>query len=386
MDKADSFYPVVVIGGGPCGLAAALSVLNQGLSVAVIEKSDYHQQRIGEHLPPSALGIFAELDIPLNLAIQSHLPCTGVMSWWGSSDSAHTMDYFFHPIQHGLNLSRPRFDKDLADFVGQRGATIHEQAKTHAIRRRDGLWHIELSIKGHRLILTTPFIIDASGKSASFARTQGIHILTWEPQVAIIRYCNTDQISTLDHNNHIVIESCPTGWWYFAPLVANRAVVMFMTDADVTSLHKSTLTAHWDAALQSTNHIADWLQPYVHQQQPIVCLSRTQRLECFQGENWLAAGDAAMTFDPLSSHGISKGLRHGWIAGKAAAKLIQQGDHRAIERYVADLEYIFSEYLRNRAGYYSTEQRWPESRFWSRRHAIDPLSSQFDSSTFRQAV
>ena len=387
MGKADYHYPVVVIGGGPCGLAAALGILNQELGVAVIEKTDYNQKRIGEHLPPSALGIFAELGIPDHLIERDHLPCAGVMSWWGHQAPVHTVDYYFHPMQHGINLSRPRFDRDLADFVRQRGATIHERTTIHSIHRHGGLWHIELSTNGQERIMTTPFVIDASGKSASFARTQGSRILAGNPQVAIIRYGSINQAPAQDHKNHIVIESCPTGWWYFAPLAAGQAVAMFMTDVDVTPLHKSTLLTHWDVALQSTNHIADRLQPYVHLQKPVVCLSRSQRLDCFQGENWLAAGDAAMTFDPLSSHGISKGLRHGWMAGKAVATFTQQGDRRALERFDRDLEYIFSEYLKTRTGYYATEQRWPESRFWSRRHATDPLSGQFDiASTFRQVV
>jgi hypothetical protein len=36
--------------------------------------------------------------------------------------------------------------------------------------------------------------------------------------------------------------------------------------------------------------------------------ARTQRLDQPTGEGWLAVGDAAMSFDPLSSEGISKGL------------------------------------------------------------------------------
>jgi flavin-dependent dehydrogenase len=74
-----------------------------------------------------------------------------------------------------------------------------------------------------------------------------------------------------------------------------------------------------------------------------------------------------MSFDPLSSEGISKGLEWGMKAARAVAASVA-GDMSAAGVYRCDLEKTFSEYLSSRHRYYSAEKRWPDAAFWRRRH------------------
>jgi len=92
------------------------------------------------------------------------------------------------------------------------------------------------------------------------------------------------------------------------------------------------------------------------------------RLAPLAGENWLAVGDAAAAYDPLSSQGIYKALEYGLRAGDAI------GDHRAgrntaLQDYVEGIRREFDDYLLIRSKYYGRERRWPNSIFWQRRHA-----------------
>src|SRR5579863_8852913 len=85
------------------------------------------------------------------------------------------------------------------------------------------------------------------------------------------------------------------------------------------------------------------------------------------GSRWIAAGDAAQAFDPLSSQGIITAIIGG---NNAAAALIANhaAEPCALEKLQADLDAGYAAYLGERQTYYRAEQRWEERPFWRRRH------------------
>jgi flavin-dependent dehydrogenase len=87
----------------------------------------------------------------------------------------------------------------------------------------------------------------------------------------------------------------------------------------------------------------------------------------------VAAGDAAMTFDPLSSQGILKALRSGKLASFVAVDFLLRGVDTH-ERYTRLARAEYDEYEWVKRTYYSEERRWPAAPFWARRHA-EPVMS-----------
>ncbi|MDQ3913117.1 MAG: tryptophan 7-halogenase, partial [Actinomycetota bacterium] len=94
--------------------------------------------------------------------------------------------------------------------------------------------------------------------------------------------------------------------------------------------------------------------------------ANSYRMDLVTGNNWLAAGDAALAFDPLSSQGIYHALRSGLLAARAIEDC-QAGDQTALGEYSWETQRRFDRYLRMRAEYYSQERRWSCSAFWQRR-------------------
>ena len=114
---------VLIVGGGPAGLATALELAHRHIAAMVVERSAYDDLRIGEHLTPPGV-LDSGRSIPPFLGPAGvHGESAGVTAYWGSETANHT-DYFLHPGQHGLNLSRPRFDADLARAAESSGVTI----------------------------------------------------------------------------------------------------------------------------------------------------------------------------------------------------------------------------------------------------------------------
>ncbi|MCY1030783.1 hypothetical protein OV207_04890 [Corallococcus sp. BB11-1] len=89
------------------------------------------------------------------------------------------------------------------------------------------------------------------------------------------------------------------------------------------------------------------------------------------GDGWLAAGDAALSFDPLSSQGLFNALFTGLAAAEATDRALS-GDPSATSDYAGTLADIDAAYRRNLAAWYALERRWPEQEFWRRRALREP--------------
>jgi flavin-dependent dehydrogenase len=84
------------------------------------------------------------------------------------------------------------------------------------------------------------------------------------------------------------------------------------------------------------------------------------------GEGWLAAGDAAICFDPLACHGLHNALHTG-IAAAAAARRMLDRDEAAADDYDAEIARLWRLSRQECAVRYAEERRWPDRPFWSRR-------------------
>jgi flavin-dependent dehydrogenase len=89
------------------------------------------------------------------------------------------------------------------------------------------------------------------------------------------------------------------------------------------------------------------------------------------GERWCACGDAAASFDPLSSQGLSTALGSGIEAAAQVASVLRHGSPSSPS--LDDAKDPWLMYITNRNAYYSLERRWPDSPFWRRRQTDQRL-------------
>ncbi len=106
-------------------------------------------------------------------------------------------------------------------------------------------------------------------------------------------------------------------------------------------------------------------------------LASCYRLERPAGDGWVAVGDAASTYDPLSAEGVSKALRSGMSASQTIHNYLR-GNGEVLDEYVVGVAKEFEDYLAQRVRYYRREARWPASLFLSRRQT-NPLNLEGDN-------
>src|SRR5262249_54218548 len=145
---------------------------------------------------------------------------------------ANHMDYLFHPIGYGVNLSRPRFDAAFARTCASAGVQLHMGARLREAACSGAGWMARVELREGVTEYRADLIVDATGRSAAFARSQGSSIRAADCQVALIALRSSDA-PLEDGMRRVLIESIEDGWWYFAPLCGRRCVGMFMTDPDL---------------------------------------------------------------------------------------------------------------------------------------------------------
>lgn len=352
---------VAVVGGGPAGLATAIELRRQGLAVIVIERTGYDSPRVGEHVAPGAKALIAALGLKDAAASGQHASCPGIRSLWGS-DVPVDRDYLFHPNGEGLNLSRPLFDVSLATVAEQLGVTVVTNARIDSLLRSAGLWHAGVHRAGVESQIRASVVVDATGRAATIAKRLGGTPIVYDELIGIVGRIP----SAVTAANTVIIEALERGWWYSAGLADGSVVVTFMTDPELTDTSIAARARLWNEQLGMTRLTAARIAGYDENQGLLVRTARTQRLDEPVGDAWLAVGDAAMSFDPLSSEGISKGLEWGKKAAAAVAALCRN-DRSTSLAYRDEIDRTFSEYLLTRYRYYAAEVRWPDAPFWRRR-------------------
>jgi flavin-dependent dehydrogenase len=363
---AERAFDVAVAGGGPAGCATALALRAHapGLSVVLLEASAYDRPRLGETLPPLTRQVLAHLGVWEAFRRQGHREVHGTAAAWGSAAPWHH-DYLFTTQGPGWHLDRVAFDAMLAAEAGGRGVRVLRRTRvTHAVRQGD-VWQLRLRGGG---CVTARFLVDATGPGAAFARRSGARFAAADRLTGYAR-CFAE---AAPGDPRTLVEAVAEGWWYTAGLPGGLRIAACLTDADLARRLSLADPSHWMRLLAATDGVQSLLRGASPRGPVVVRPAHSRQLlpaAGDAGEGWLAVGDAASLFDPLSSQGILKGLRSGLFAAYAISDLLARGDGRGLDRYTRQVREEFASYARARTRYYAEERRWPRSEFWRRRAA-----------------
>ena len=230
--------------------------------------------------------------------------------------------------------------------------------------------------------LTARFLVDATGRACALARICGVERVSIDRLVGATMFLAPRADGTArppDPCGSIaLIEAMPDGWWYSAPLPGGRLVAAYMTDADIATSQTVRETEGWLRQARRTRGTRERLAAYLVEGHPQLSSANTSRLTSIVGRSWLAVGDAAVSFDPLSSQGIVTALEsaghaaaaiEAHLSGQDAAGGGDVGIGRPLIAYADSITSVYRRYLVERAQSYGIERRWPSSPFWARRQA-----------------
>ena len=336
----------------------------------LVEASNYNGFRVGETLPPNSKLMMQHLGVWDRFEQSGHLPSPGIISLWGS-DAPYYNDFVFNPHGLGWHLDRRRFDAMMAEAAADAGARVLRGSPITSASY-NGAWSLTASSREDTITLKARFLIDAAGRSSWPGRPARSRQVV-DRLVAIVGvFQHNTSASAVDQRT--LIEAICYGWWYCASIPDGRVVAAFFTDSDLVAGGRNRIAKLWCDFLSQAPHTADRLRG--HHLWHLRLFPATSTLAaCLSGTGWITVGDAACTFDPLSSYGLSHALASGV---EAAQTILRSGPSRAhaLQDYDTQTRDRFSRYMRTRNYYYRRERRWPDSDFWHRRILLDPNSEE----------
>lgn len=350
-----------IIGGGPAGVATAIRLKQHNFSVVLFEASTPDQITIGEHLAAEALHEFKKLEIPETILTKHSIPCSEVQNAWGK-ENIHYNESIFNPFGDGYILSRPNFDNALLNYLQELGIDIRFQTRISKVSRTENGWKLTSNSDD----VDVHFLVDASGRTSKFNFGNKVPRKPTENSlVGITKHLFPTQ-KTPVKKSHLLVESTSKGWWYTVQIASGAIVSTFMTDPKILSNAGISHSLFWDQQLSDSTHTQKRLRDVKLPTSVFIQSAHSHIAPQIYGDYWLKVGDAAQSFDPLSSAGIIKGLKTGQLAADAIYGFLSD-NITALERYKEEIQRQYKEYIEKRDEYYRQEKRWIDSSFWYKR-------------------
>ena len=360
---------VCIIGDGPAASTTSLMLTRSGISVTLIGLPNSNNVLFGEALTPDIKTYLIHLGMWNNFLNDEHLQSPGNLSSWGERKIREN-NFLYHPNTFGWHIDRPKFNQMCINAAKSEGALYLNSNIETVNKNWDNTFNIKLRHSYNtKADFNADFIVDATGRARWFCSRQGIRRWAFDNLCGYM--CFLSPKIQRDSDSMTLIESVPNGWWYTALLPKNIRVACFFTNYNLPIAKSVRTIEGWKKVLRDTDYIKGIIDKYDYNivAGPHIMISNIQRLEKVIGEAWLAVGDTAATFDPLSSNGILTAISDGISASDTIRKYLM-GKDNTLEEYNKKIITNFMDYLKKRYYYYNLEKRWSNNAFWKQNQEL----------------
>jgi flavin-dependent dehydrogenase len=277
-----------------------------------------------------------------------------------------------NPDGLGMNLDRKAFEMYLRQVAEARGVECVWPAHLFSCELHDDRWHCTAKSEDANYSFTSKFVIDATGRSSYFSSKLGIKRKRYDKLISYWAY-----MSDQEENQMSTISAGRNGWWYTAVIPNKRRVIAYQTDSDLVDRAKIKSLGAFLSLARDNNKITRILE----RSNGDICFhgavaANSSRLDKASGNQWAAIGDAAISFDPLSS----QGMFHAMASAMQLKELITKHDiisncnsnymDNFKKEYNDQIDKIWEHYIQHKDLFYRQERRWMNSTFWKRRHLL----------------
>jgi flavin-dependent dehydrogenase len=353
-------YDVAIIGGGPAGSTAAITLAAKGRSVVVLEKEKFPRFHIGESLLPYSMSAFDRL------GIRDKMPPISFPKHGGEVATAcgqRRVKFYFKDgfrLKHhqAYQVERSTFDKMLLDRAREVGAEIREETYVEQIDVAPDGVRLDVSGMDEPREVRASYLLDCSGRNSVVGQHFGLK--TTYPHLqkfsCFAHFEGVQRDDGIDAGLTRLVRA-DDHWFWLIPIDAHR-----------TSIGLVMETADFKARKLSPEAMLEWaMEDSAVMQERMLGATRVTKVHAIgdysyrnrklTGDRWMLVGDAAGFIDPIFSTGVFLALHSGEECGNAIDEALSHPGRRAsrFKKYERSMNKTMDMYLRFVTAWYRAE-------------------------------
>lgn len=373
---------VSIIGGGPAGCVAALTLNKLGHDVAIYERTKFPRYRIGESLLPGTMSILNRLGLQEKIDAHDFVKKPSATFLWGQDQAPWTFSFSAPKVtpwvfDHAIQVKRDVFDQLLLDEARERGVTVVEEATVTDVdlSRPDGVTLTVRQGKETRAV-EGDFVIDAGGSGGPLVRKLGVRRYDeFYKNFAIWSYFKMEDPFKGDLKGTTYSITFEDGWVWMIPVKDDLYSVGLVVDRSKSSeVREMGSEEFYTSTLAKCTQATDLLAGAERTDEVRIVHDWSYETEVFSADRYFLCGDAACFTDPLFSQGVHLASQSAVSAASAIDRISRDEDelgavHAWYNRTYREAYEQYHEFLASFYTFASFTE--PDSEFWRKRRITE---------------
>lgn len=337
---------VLIVGKGISGILLSVLLKKHGISSIVLNKTTTSAPIIlAETIPPSTLTLLKDCKL-LDTFEKTATKTYGYQSIW-NNEFVDQSFFAMNPFKYGLKIEKNKLLKELSSEVQDQ---IIGYNKLVQLTLNTDTVITQVKEGKKELQIESDLIVDATGRKRQVLKHAGISSINYDDTLAFICYLPK---TGPDLKYGFFTEAFAGAWGTLSDLNETTRILSLYASKK-NKLHQSFRDySQWRKILAQTK-VLKLALPEQGNFKVYGKQANSSVPSKIAFNNILSIGDAAIAFDPISSHGISNAI----YTAKEASTTIKKyliGDVNSFSEYEENMYNIFNEYLKQKEKLYQVK-------------------------------
>ena len=383
---------IVIVGGGPAGSVAALSLRKLGRDVLLFEKQSFPRYSVGESLLPGTLSILNRLGVLEKVESAKFVEKRAATFLWGTGRRPWSFTFSTPKsapgvFDHAYQVTRSEFDQILLDAAREEGAVVKERHEVSEVEMGTAgdAARVHWQNCENKGVEEADFVIDASGSRGVIARKLKLRRYdAYFRNVAMWSYFKGGKRFQGSLEGNVFTVAVPEGWIWVIPLKDDTYSVGVVTGKESSGpIRELGVEGFFDSCWQAVPQVVDILRTAKRCDKVRTTGEWAYDAAAFSLDRAFLCGDSACFIDPLFSQGVHLAVYSGMLAAACIDRILERPEE-ALEIhdwYGRSYREIYERYHLFLSAFYSCNSELG-SEFWEKRKIAGARDARFAGSAW----